>query len=131
MNSYFIGFFERLQIAQVSKLVPISGYATSWSWISRAAQTCRCGQNGKRLNACRHETRYLNASVESMAASAVEALRMGSNASPALGCWVTKFHKPARSATPHGSGLARCELIAAARAQFRRYTLSQTHSRRA
>jgi len=129
--SCFIAYFERLQIAVVSTPVPISGYATSWSWISRAAQTCRCGQNGKRLNACRHETRYLNASVESMATWRFEGQRMGSNNSPALGCWVTKFHKPARSATPHGSGIAHCGLIAAARAQFRRYTLSQTHSRRA
>ena len=64
-----------------------------------------------------------------MATWRFEGLRMSSNASPALGCWVTKFHKPARSATPHGSGLAQCELNAAARAQFRRYTLSQTHSR--
>ena len=39
--SCFIAYFERLQIAQASKPVPISGYATSWSWISRAAQTCR------------------------------------------------------------------------------------------
>jgi hypothetical protein len=67
--------------------------------------------NAQWLGACRHEIRYLSASVESMAARRFEGLRMGSNASPALGCWVTKFHKPARSATPHGPGLARCELI--------------------
>jgi hypothetical protein len=92
--------------------------------------TCRCGQNGKRLGACRHEIRYRNASVESMAASCVESLRMGSNNSPALGCWVTKFHKPARSATPHGPALTLCERIAAARAHFCRSTLHQPHSRR-
>jgi len=39
--SCFIAYFERLQIAVVSTPVPLSASATSWSWISRAAQTCR------------------------------------------------------------------------------------------